>query len=193
MHKSAIWVTCRFNPHFYQTWRLTWSRYRWTRRLWTCRCWQTPSRGSSLPGTGHTHAIYIVHLSLSKICCLSPVCVYNKLPMILREKKRILKLNFFFFFFSFPPQGKVSLSTLRFCSTLFHNDPAAHQDHCGRCLVRYQWATTSTFIHHIYNGSVLVEKHMLLQLILLYSSDAAGFSKSRLYIFSGAPHPGIVL
>ena len=26
-------------------------------------------------------------------------------------------------------------STLRF-STLFHNDPAAHQDHCGRCRIR---------------------------------------------------------
>ena len=27
------------------------------------------------------------------------------------------------------------LSTLRF-STLFHNDPSAHQDHCGRCRIR---------------------------------------------------------
>ena len=49
-----------------------------------------------------------------------------------------------FFFFSF-------------FSTLFHNDPAAHQDHRGKCrirtrdfyprsLVRYQWPTTSTSI-----------------------------------------------
>ena len=32
----------------------------------------------------------------------------------------------------FLRQGSVSRSTLRF-STLFHNYPAAHQDHCGRC------------------------------------------------------------
>ena len=40
-------------------------------------------------------------------------------------------------------------------ATLWHNEPAAHQDHCGRCrirtrdfwprsLVHYQWATTSS-------------------------------------------------
>ena len=55
--------------------------------------------------------------------------------------------------FFFASGVYVFLSTLRF-STLFHNDPAAHQDHCGRCrirtrdiclrsLVRYQWVTTS--------------------------------------------------
>ena len=34
----------------------------------------------------------------------------------------------------FLPEGKLSLSTLR-GSTLLHNDPEAHQDHCGRCRI----------------------------------------------------------
>ena len=42
---------------------------------------------------------------------------------------------FFFFFFFFLSHVYVSLSTLRF-STLFHNDSAAHQDHCRRCRIR---------------------------------------------------------
>ena len=32
-------------------------------------------------------------------------------------------------------KGQVSLSTLRF-SAFLHNDPGAHQDHCGRCWIQ---------------------------------------------------------
>ena len=50
-----------------------------------------------------------------------------------------LGVNFLYIFSKdlFLPQGQgqVSLSTLRF-STLFHNDPAVLQDHCGRCRIR---------------------------------------------------------
>ena len=39
------------------------------------------------------------------------------------------------FFWSFFVSGVGFSLTLRF-TTLFHNDPAAHQDHCGRCRIR---------------------------------------------------------
>ena len=46
-----------------------------------------------------------------------------------------LKRSSFIFSLFFLSHVYVSLSTLRF-STLFHNDPAAHQDHCRRCRIR---------------------------------------------------------
>ena len=53
-------------------------------------------------------------------------------------KKNKCKKNFkTFLIIIFLPHGYVFLSTYtdRF-STLLHNDPAAHQDHCGRCRIR---------------------------------------------------------
>ena len=48
--------------------------------------------------------------------------------------RRLTPLFFALFFLLFLHQGEVSLSTLRF-STLLHNDPAAHQDHCTMYIV----------------------------------------------------------
>ena len=58
----------------------------------------------------------------------------NIVPYILNDKKEII-ISRSFFVYLFLPQWQVSLSTLRFI-TLFHNDPAAHQDHCGRYRIR---------------------------------------------------------
>ena len=67
---------------------------------------------------------------------------------------------------------------LRF--SLLHNDPAVHQEHCGRCwiqtqdicptsLVRYQWATTSQ--HHLQKitGTLkILKKFENLQILSFY-------------------------
>ena len=54
-----------------------------------------------------------------------------------RSRLRSRKIFFIIFLIVFLLQGQVALSILRF-SSLFHNYPAAHQDHCGRCRIRTQ-------------------------------------------------------
>ena len=60
------------------------------------------------------------------------------LPAFFTQQWAMSKKYFIIYFLNsfkdlFWPQGWVS--TL-ICSTLLHNDPAAHQDHCGRCRIR---------------------------------------------------------
>ena len=64
-------------------------------------------------------------------------------------------LTVIFFLISFSASGVGFLSSLRW-STVKHYDPAAHQDHCGRCRIQTrdpgslvcnrQWATTHSKI-----------------------------------------------
>ena len=55
-------------------------------------------------------------------------------------------INIYIFF---PSGVKVSLSSLRF-STLLHNDPAVHQDPCGRCRIR-TWNPCPRSLRHYTN------------------------------------------
>ena len=63
-----------------------------------------------------------------------PVSISKKIRQM-ADCRRLTPLLFALFFLLFLHQGEVSLSTLRF-STLLHNDPAAHQDHCTMYICR---------------------------------------------------------
>ena len=89
------------------------------------------------------------------------VGLYHRRRIKTEEKAKVVASVWgkeFLCVYIFWPHVEISFSTLRF--TVLHNDPAAPQDHCGRCriwtlefcprsLARYQWTTTSHMSHRI--------------------------------------------
>ena len=70
-----------------------------------------------------------------------PLSLFSRLKMS-KSTLRSIFLNLFV-----RLMGQLSLSTLR-SSDFFHNDPAAHQDHCDKCRIRTRDLCPRSLVHY---------------------------------------------